>query len=109
MAFELFGFDIFLDEKLRSWLLEVIHSPSFTTDNENIKSFLIADTLNLINITMRKNTLLWEIKTWVPLKEYSLLKVRCKNSRTSSYRQPKTNSTNFQGGTKATRGSRQPI
>ena len=53
MSFEIFGFDIFIDDTLKPWLLEVNHTPSFTTDtplDENIKSCLITDTINLINI-----------------------------------------------------------
>jgi len=53
MSFEIFGFDIILDDTLRPWLLEVNHTPSFTTDtplDKNVKSCLITDTINLINI-----------------------------------------------------------
>ena len=53
MCFEIFGFDIILDTKLKPWLLEVNHTPSFTTDTPldyQIKKHLILDTLILLNI-----------------------------------------------------------
>lgn len=52
-CFEVLGFDIVLDRKLRPYVLEVNHSPSFTTDAQidlDIKEVLIYDTLDLINI-----------------------------------------------------------
>ena len=52
MCFELFGFDIILDDTLKPWLLEVNHTPSFTCDtplDNEIKKNLITDTLILIN------------------------------------------------------------
>uniref|UniRef100_A0A1I8HL04 Tubulin polyglutamylase ttll6 n=1 Tax=Macrostomum lignano TaxID=282301 RepID=A0A1I8HL04_9PLAT len=52
-CFEILGFDILLDRKLRPIVLEVNHSPSFTTDSrldKEIKEALIWDTLHLINI-----------------------------------------------------------
>lgn len=52
-CFELFGFDILIDNDMRPWLLEVNLSPSLTADSPldmQIKSNLIADTLNLVGI-----------------------------------------------------------
>ncbi|KAE8618128.1 hypothetical protein XENTR_v10009280 [Xenopus tropicalis] len=52
-CFEILGFDILLDRKLKPWLIEVNHSPSFTTDSildREVKDPLIQDTLNLLNL-----------------------------------------------------------
>jgi tubulin polyglutamylase TTLL6/13 len=57
MCFELLGFDIFLDSNLKPWILEVNHSPSFTTDTPldfKIKKNLIADTIRLLNLSWYK-------------------------------------------------------
>ena len=46
-----------LDEKLKPWILEVNHSPSFSTDSPldfKIKKNLIADVLQLLNISFWK-------------------------------------------------------
>lgn len=53
MCFELLGFDIILDHKLKPWLLEVNHSPSFSTDSPldwKIKFEVISEALELLNI-----------------------------------------------------------
>lgn len=45
--------DVLLDNKLKPWLLEVNHGPSFATDTEldfSIKSSLIKDTVTLMKI-----------------------------------------------------------
>ncbi|XP_074822801.1 tubulin polyglutamylase TTLL13 isoform X1 [Natator depressus] len=52
-CFEILGFDILLDRKLKPWLLEVNHSPSFTTDSHldrEVKDTLLCDAINLINL-----------------------------------------------------------
>ncbi|XP_042333598.1 tubulin polyglutamylase TTLL6 [Sceloporus undulatus] len=52
-CFEILGFDILLDRKLKPWLLEVNHSPSFSTDSwldREVKDQLLYDTLVLINL-----------------------------------------------------------
>ncbi|CAF0755345.1 unnamed protein product [Didymodactylos carnosus] len=52
-CFEILGFDILLDRKLKPYVLEVNHSPSFTTDSKldrEIKDALIFDTLLLLNM-----------------------------------------------------------
>lgn len=54
MCFEILGFDIILDEKLKPWILEVNHSPSFSTDTPldfKIKKNLITDTIKLLNLS----------------------------------------------------------
>ncbi|KAJ3025103.1 UNVERIFIED_CONTAM: Tubulin polyglutamylase ttll6 [Siphonaria sp. JEL0065] len=52
-CFEILGFDIFLDKKLKPWVLEVNHSPSFTCDSPldlDVKSKVIGDTFGLLNL-----------------------------------------------------------
>ena len=53
MCFEILGFDIFLDANQKPWLLEINHTPSFTTDtplDSLIKKNCIKDSLSLMNI-----------------------------------------------------------
>ena len=55
MCFEILGFDIFLDVDLKPWIIEVNHSPSFTTDSPpdfKIKKSLITDTIGLLNLSI---------------------------------------------------------
>nr|XP_038943645.1 tubulin polyglutamylase TTLL6 isoform X2 [Rattus norvegicus]XP_038943646.1 tubulin polyglutamylase TTLL6 isoform X2 [Rattus norvegicus] len=52
-CFEILGFDILLDRKLKPWLLEVNHSPSFSTDSKldkEVKDSLLYDALVLVNL-----------------------------------------------------------
>ncbi|XP_033634815.1 tubulin polyglutamylase ttll6-like isoform X1 [Asterias rubens] len=52
-CFEVLGFDVMLDRKLRAWILEVNLSPSFHTDHKldkEVKEGLLLDTMNLINL-----------------------------------------------------------
>ena len=56
MCFEILGFDIFINDKMRPFLLEVNHTPSFTTDtplDSLIKKNLIRDTLKLMNVSLK--------------------------------------------------------
>lgn len=54
LCFEVYGFDILLDAKLKPWLLEVNISPSLSSSSpldKKIKTMLICDTLNLIGVS----------------------------------------------------------
>ena len=56
MCFEILGFDIILNSKLKPFLLEVNHTPSFTTDtplDAHIKKNLIKDTLRIMNLNTK--------------------------------------------------------
>ena len=48
MCFEILGFDVLIDDKLKPWLIEINHAPSFSTDTPfdfKIKKEVIADAL----------------------------------------------------------------
>lgn len=52
MAFHILGLDIFIDDQLQPYLLEVNHTPSFATEtslDSRIKTNLIRDTILLMN------------------------------------------------------------
>ena len=51
ICFELFGFDIMLDKKLKPWLIEVNVSPSLGSGSvldKKVKTSLLCDTFNLV-------------------------------------------------------------
>lgn len=53
-CFEILGFDIFIDEKAKPWLLEVNNMPSFSTGSAfdaSIKKSVIQGTLEILNLT----------------------------------------------------------
>ena len=57
-CFELFGFDVLIDEGLEPWLIEVNGSPSLSCDSpleQKIKSNLVADILSLAGITRARD------------------------------------------------------
>ena len=60
MCFEILGFDIMFDQKAKPYLLEVNHSPSFSTDSpldEKIKGELIRDTIRLLGMTRKRKAM----------------------------------------------------
>ena len=57
MSFEVLGFDIILDYKARPFLLEINHSPSFSTETPldyKVKKHLITDTIALLNLNLER-------------------------------------------------------
>jgi tubulin polyglutamylase TTLL6/13 len=54
LCFQIFGFDIFIDQDLKPWLIEVNHSPSLCTDSPldyNIKKNLVRDTIHMLGLS----------------------------------------------------------
>ena len=57
MCFEVLGFDIILDHKLKPYVLEVNHAASFATDSpldKKIKLDLMKDTFIMLNLSVRR-------------------------------------------------------
>ena len=55
MCFEILGFDVLLDHKLKPSLIEVNHAPSFATESELdrvVKEAVINDAFNIVEITI---------------------------------------------------------
>jgi tubulin polyglutamylase TTLL6/13 len=62
MCFHILGFDVLITENFEPLLLEVNHTPSFTTDtplDTFIKHKLIKDTLTIMNINSKTKTSLF--------------------------------------------------
>lgn len=56
ICFQILGFDIFLTDRLRPILLEVNHTPSFTTDTPldlKIKKMVIGDALKMLGLSQK--------------------------------------------------------
>jgi tubulin polyglutamylase TTLL6/13 len=57
MCFEVLGFDVIIDHKLRPYVLEVNALASFGTDSpldKKIKLDLMKDTFNLLNLSVKR-------------------------------------------------------
>lgn len=57
MCFEVLGFDIIIDHKLRPMVLEVNHASSFATDSpldKKIKLDLMKDTFTMLNLSTKR-------------------------------------------------------
>eukprot|EP00820_Chromera_velia_P007819 Cvel_4144.t1-p1 / transcript=Cvel_4144.t1 / gene=Cvel_4144 / organism=Chromera_velia_CCMP2878 / gene_product=Probable beta-tubulin polyglutamylase, putative / transcript_product=Probable beta-tubulin polyglutamylase, putative / location=Cvel_scaffold177:107363-119403(+) / protein_length=1059 / sequence_SO=supercontig / SO=protein_coding / is_pseudo=false len=69
MCFEILGFDFLLDSKLTPWLLEVNHSPSFSTDSgldEVVKFNVIRDSLTIMRLTPENKRRLYPTPERIP-------------------------------------------
>jgi tubulin polyglutamylase TTLL6/13 len=57
VCFEVLGLDIFIDEKLKPWLIEVNSLASFATDSpldKKIKFDCIYETIAILNLSQRR-------------------------------------------------------
>lgn len=70
-CFEILGFDILIDKKLKPWLLEVNWSPSLATESpfdKVLKKNVITDTLKIINIPPNFKQLVMKRKKAISLR-----------------------------------------
>ena len=54
MCFEILGIDIFIDDKIKPWLIEVNSLASFATDSpldKKIKFDVVYETIAMLNLT----------------------------------------------------------
>ena len=66
-SFELFGYDVLIDEQLKPWLIEVNASPSLARDHpldHSVKDALLADTLALVAPTYFDRAVWREMLRW---------------------------------------------
>ena len=66
MCFEILGLDIFLDEKIKPYLIEVNSLASFATDSpldKKIKYDLIEETNKLLNLSQKRKKKIKREKT----------------------------------------------
>jgi tubulin polyglutamylase TTLL6/13 len=57
MCFEILGIDIFIDDKLKPWLIEVNSLASFATDSpldKKIKFDVVFETLAMLNLNPKR-------------------------------------------------------
>ena len=57
MCFEILGIDIFIDDKLKPWLIEVNSLPSFATDSpldKKIKYDVVYETIAMLNMNQKR-------------------------------------------------------
>jgi tubulin polyglutamylase TTLL9 len=57
-SFELYGFDVLIDDQLKPWLLEVNSSPSLTADTPmdyHLKYVLLNDMYDIMDIEKKRN------------------------------------------------------
>lgn len=57
MCFEILGLDIFLDDKIKPWLIEVNSLASFATDSpldKKIKYDLVYETIAMLNLNQKR-------------------------------------------------------
>ena len=55
MCFEILGFDILVDSKLKPWLLEINYTPSFSCGSDldsRVKKGVISDSLILSGVSL---------------------------------------------------------
>jgi len=71
LCFELYGFDILIDETLKPWLMEVNVSPSLSSSSQIdkiIKTKLLCDVFNIIGIEPTEKKKMFEEKDVKKLK-----------------------------------------
>lgn len=81
ICFQILGFDIFLDNKLKPYLLEVNHTPSFTTDTPldlHVKKAVIGDALRMLGMHRRSEIDIKSMRNNRGMKEIRSLRLELK-------------------------------
>lgn len=97
MCFEILGFDVLIDDKLKPWLIEINHAPSFATDTPldfKMKKDVVADAIQILGMTYkRKQKFIKSHKNYIKKRQFTkkvgVSQSNTKNGKSSSMIQPK--------------------
>ncbi|CAE8690037.1 unnamed protein product [Polarella glacialis] len=91
MCFEILGFDVMMDDKLRPILLEVNHAPSFATESELdhvVKAEVLRDTFTLLGFSPdARRQKKREMREKMEQRTMGLIKKQCMEERTIQERE----------------------
>ena len=88
LCFEIFGFDVILDQNMKPWLLEVNVLPSLSSSSaldKKIKTSMMCDTFSIIGITPYSKKRLEKLQETTKWKRFSGLSKRVDSTKNKDY------------------------